>query len=219
MIRADFHTHSDASPDGGITAAQYRILLGTVLDCVAVTDHNTIAAAQDLQRLLGNNIIVGEEITTLQGEIIGLFLSEVVPSNLSALETVQRIKQQGGLVYIPHPFETVRKGLSASSLETIGEHVDIIEVHNGRAWLQNTTIQAEEWSVVNKVPGAASSDAHGKGGVGKTFTILEAMPTAGNLVSQLHKAQLVSARAPLYSLLYPSYNRIRKKIQKGNKND
>jgi predicted metal-dependent phosphoesterase TrpH len=219
MIRADFHTHSYASPDGGITAAQYQTLLSTVLDCVAVTDHNTITAAQDLQQLLGSKIIIGEEITTREGEIIGLFLSEVVPPNLSALETVQRIKRQGGLVYIPHPFETVRKGLSMASLETIREHVDIIEVHNGRAWLQNETIQAEEWSIINKVPGAAGSDAHGIDGAGRTFTQLKALPTVGNLVKQLHQANLTYARPPIHSLLYPSYNRLRKKIQKGNKND
>ena len=219
MIRADFHTHSYASPDGGITAAEYQRLLTTVVDCIAVTDHNTITAAQDLQQLLGNKIIVGEEITTLEGEVIGLFLSEVVPPYLSALETVHRIKQQGGLVYVPHPFETVRKGISMDSLETIREQVDIIEVHNGRAWVQNETIQAEEWSVINRVPGAASSDAHGIDGVGRTYTQLDKIPTVKTLAQQLHRASLVSARPPIHSLLYPSYNRIRKKIQKGNKND
>lgn len=140
MYKVDFHTHSTASPDGSIKAAQYKQLLDSGrLDAIAVTDHNRIDFALALQQELGSKIIVGEEIMTTEGEIIGLFLKELVPAKLSPLETVQAIKKQGGLVYIPHPFETVRKGLQAKSLAAITDYIDIMEVYNGRAMLQNRT--------------------------------------------------------------------------------
>jgi Predicted metal-dependent phosphoesterases (PHP family) len=74
MYKVDLHTHSIASPDGSLNEDNYRKMLETGrLDCIAVTDHNTIAFAKELHANLGDRIIVGEEITTLDGEIIGLF--------------------------------------------------------------------------------------------------------------------------------------------------
>src|SRR5690606_35884246 len=112
----------------------------------AVTDHNTIAFAQELNAKLGAQIVVGEEITAREGEIVGLFLTEKVKPGMSAADTARAIKQQGGLVYIPHPFETVRKGLPLTVLDAIAEDVDIIEIRNGRAVFQNKGKQAEAWA-------------------------------------------------------------------------
>ena len=77
------------------------------LDCIAVTDHNTIRGALLARELADFKVIVGEEVKSSQGDIIGLFLSEEVPKGLSPLETVRRIKGQGGLVLVPHPFDAV----------------------------------------------------------------------------------------------------------------
>lgn len=215
MPKVDFHTHSTASPDGGISATQYKKLLSSGrLDAVAVTDHNRIDFAQALQQELGDQVIIGEEIMTSEGEIVGLFLKEVVPPKLSALETVKAIKKQGGLVYIPHPFETIRKGLQASDLEAIKDYIDVIEVYNGRAMLQNRTAKTMEWTQKHGVLGAASSDAHGVKGVGYTYTVLEALPTAQNLLKNLKLAQLIAARPPLRSLAYPKLHRFRKKLRR-----
>src|SRR5580658_33632 len=104
MLKIDLHTHSVASPDGGIMADKYRecLELGK-LDYIAITDHNSIDFALNLRTEFERKIIVGEEILTSEGEIIGLFLSELVPPNLSPIETIELIKRQGGLVYVPHP--------------------------------------------------------------------------------------------------------------------
>lgn len=215
MYKVDFHTHSTASPDGSIKAAQYKQLLDSGrLDAIAVTDHNRIDFALALQQELGSKIIVGEEIMTTEGEIIGLFLKELVPAKLSPLETVQAIKKQGGLVYIPHPFETVRKGLQAKSLAAITDYIDIMEVYNGRAMLQNRTAKAMEWSQTHNKLGAASSDAHGSKGVGYTYTMLSALPTKASLLKLLQAAELVAARPPLRSLTYPKLNRWTKKLRR-----
>ncbi len=213
MYKLDLHTHSIASPDGGITAKQYRQVLKTgLLDCVAVTDHNRIDFAQALQAELGHAIIVGEEIMTHEGEIIGLFLHETVPPGLSAKETIALIKSQGGLVYIPHPFETVRKGLSRSTLDAIAEDIDCIEVCNGRAFFQDRGKQAVSWSRMHNIPPVASSDAHGRAGIGKTYTMISELPSQTDFKTVLSTARLVTGRPRMQSLLYPKYHRLRKKF-------
>lgn len=214
MYKIDLHTHSSASPDGGITAAQYQQALerGTI-DVVAVTDHNSIALGQALQQQLGDRIIVGEEIMTTHGEIIGLYLEQAIPGGLSPEETIRQIKDQQGLVYIPHPFETVRKGVSPQTLEAIADYVDIIEVCNGRAFLQNRSAQTVVWARLNSVPAAASSDAHGIKGLGRTYTDIEDMPTRETLAGLLDKGVLRTGQPSIQALLYPKYHRLRKRVR------
>lgn len=211
MYRLDLHTHSTRSRDGGITPAQYAdIIEAGVLDYIAVTDHNHIDAAVEMHKSLGNRIIVGEEINALEGEIIGLFLTEVVPRDLTAVETIKRIKKQGGVVYIPHPFETVRRGIPGKVLEEIIDDVDIIEVYNGRAIFQNKGPLATTVARLHNKPGTASSDAHGVKGLGTAYATIDEKPTAKNLAEQLHMAKLAMRRPALKTLLYPKANRIRK---------
>jgi predicted metal-dependent phosphoesterase TrpH len=210
--RADFHTHSVASPDGGLRLEHYRRMLQSgKLDFIAITDHNTTDMARQIRAELGDCIIVGEEITTQQGEIIGLYLRETIPPLLTALETVEAIRKQGGLVYIPHPFETVRKGLSLETLQGIAKQVNVIETYNGRAVFQNVTPKALAWAEEHGVPGAASSDAHGFSGWGKTYTILAQAPTRDNLPKLLGKAQFARAFPGLRGVLYPKINRLQKR--------
>lgn len=214
MFKVDLHTHSVASPDGGITASQYHHAVEKgLLDCIAITDHNRIDFAQQMQSRLGERIIVGEEIMTDAGEIVGLFLQEVIPPGLSTRETVQRIKEQGGLVYIPHPFETVRKGLHPAVLEDIADLVDIVEVCNGRAFVQNRSAQAVVWTKLNHKIGVASSDAHGFRGLGRTYTRMQAVPTLENMLSLLATAVPIAKRPTVRSLLYPKYHRMRRKLK------
>ncbi len=214
MLKIDLHTHSVASPDGGINAVQYRQALESgLLDCIAITDHNRIDFALEMQRTLGERIIVGEEIMTLDGEIIGLFLNNAVKSDLPAKETVQEIKRQGGLVYVPHPFETVRKGIEPSTLEDLADQVDIIEVCNGRAFLQNRSQQTVVWTRLNRKISAASSDAHGQRGLGETYTLVSKLPDRNNLLDLLSVGALITGQPGLRSLLYPKYHRLRKKIR------
>lgn len=214
MYKLDLHTHSSASPDGGITAEQYAQAISTnLLDVIAITDHNHIDFAIGLQQRLGDSIIVGEEIMTTNGEIIGLYLTKLIQPGLSPLETVTQIKDQGGIVYIPHPFETVRKGLHPSVLEELIDYIDIVEVCNGRAFLQNRSAQAVIWAKLNHIIGVASSDAHGYRGLGKTYTRAKKLPTVGELISVISSSTPVTDRPGIRSLLYPKYHRIRKKFR------
>lgn len=215
MFKVDLHTHSIASPDGGISARQYeQALTSGRLDVIAITDHNSTEFALLMQQQLGDRIIVGEEIMTTRGEIIGLYLTQTIPSGLSPAETIDQIRAQGGIVYIPHPFETIRSGLTPQTLEEIADTIDLIEICNGRAFLQNRSSQTVVWSRLNNVVGAASSDAHGSLGIGKTYSSLAEIPTKETLVSLLQRATHHTGRPGARTLLYPKYHRLRKKIRK-----
>lgn len=214
MYKIDLHTHSIASPDGGLKLADYRRMLERGrLDVVAITDHDTISFAQVAQARLGEQaVIVGEEITTRQGEIIGLYLEETVPAGLNLTEAVAAIRAQNGLVYVPHPFETLRRGLSAHDLDAIASAVDIVELYNGRAVFQNRSKMAIEWMTNHKKAGAASSDAHGRVGWGRTASLLDRRPTRQTLVALLAEAQY-QARSVHMGVLHPKANRLYRRLK------
>lgn len=215
MFKVDLHTHSTASPDGGLTAEQYEHALATnLLDVIAITDHNQIAFAQKLQARLGDRIIVGEEIMSTAGEIIGLFLSKRVAPGLSPHETIEKIKAQGGVVYVPHPFESVRAGLPEQVMDELADFIDVVEVCNGRAFRQNYTADAVTWARLNRICGAASSDAHGWHGFGRTYTALHDIPNHENLMKLLERSTPFTKRPTARALLYPRYHRLRRKLRR-----
>lgn len=212
-ITIDLHTHSAGSRDGGITLEQYRTLLDdNRLDYIAITDHDGIAQARHIHDKLGERIIIGEEISTTEGDLIGLYLKKPVPAGLSAKKTVRLIKEQDGLVYLPHPFETIRHGLDEATMDTISEDIDIVETCNGRAFAQNRSERALLWAKLHQKPAAASSDAHGIRGIGATYTTIHESPTRTNLPKLLERARLTYQKPPKVSLLYPKYHTIKKKF-------
>jgi len=213
MYKIDLHTHSIASPDGGITEREYEHILSIgKLDCVAITDHNRIDFALKMAEKLGDKIIVGEEIMTNSGEIIGLYLKEKVPANLSTIDTIKKIKEQNGYVYIPHPLETYRKGLQINILEEIMDNIDIVEIGNGRALFQSKYSQILVWTNLNNLIGVASSDAHGYYGFGLTYTSIPEIPNPMNFKTILAKGTPFLQRPTLRAILYPKYNRIMKRF-------
>jgi predicted metal-dependent phosphoesterase TrpH len=211
--KVDLHSHSIISHDGGISALEYeRALQSGKLDCIAITDHNETSFARIMQKKLGSKIIIGEEITTLQGEIIGLFLKETIPGGLSAEETVNQIHQQNGLVYIPHPFEVFRKGLQLSALETIQDAIAIVEVFNGRGIFRGKPRESQAFATQHGFAKAASSDAHCVMGLGMTHSLVSEFPTQKNLIQLLKNPSLVKEYAPFYTLFCPFLNRLKNKI-------
>jgi predicted metal-dependent phosphoesterase TrpH len=211
MYKLDLHTHSEASPDGSLRVIDYkRMLESGALDYVAITDHNRIDFAIQLQKVLGDSIIVGEEIMTNEGEIIGLYLKKAIPGGMSLKETIHYVKDQQAIVYVPHPFETIRSGISPTGLDAIASDVQIVEVFNGRAIFQNRSKQSHAWAKKHAKAMAASSDSHGPRGWGKTYTLVDEKPTHANLVDCLQTSQLSTRYVGVYGMLYPKLNRLRK---------
>jgi predicted metal-dependent phosphoesterase TrpH len=212
MYKIDFHTHSTLSPDGGISKQQYKEILNSgVLDYVAVSDHNEIEIAQELQAELGDQIIVAEEIATQAGEIIGLYLKERVAGGLELDEAVKAVKLQGGLVYIPHPFEVFRKGINRKNLEQILPDIDVVEVFNARASFRQKHGQALGFALEHNLAMASSSDSHSIMGIGSGYSIINDKPTRDNLVALLRAGKLHKQNSALVTLLHPTLNRFKRR--------
>ena len=162
LIRADLHLHTNRSSDGGIAPERLvEIARRRGLDCIAVTDHNTIEAAQELVNETSLRVIVGEEVKSDAGEIIGYFLQEPIPKGLPPLEVVRRIKEQGGLVCVPHPFDRLRQSvLRRSALREILPYVDIIEGFNSRCVIPQDNGRARHFAAEHGLACSAGSDAH-----------------------------------------------------------
>lgn len=144
--------------------------LETGLNYIAVTDHNTIEGARQVRALASFPVIIGEEIKSLGGEIIGLFLRDPVPKGLSPLETVKRIKEQGGLVSIPHPFDHFRRSvIRREALQEILPYVDIVEVFNARNTLQRDNRKALDLALEYDILMSAVSDSHTPMEVGRPY--------------------------------------------------
>jgi hypothetical protein len=177
---------------------------------LAITDHERIDEAQRALELSveGLTIIVGEEVRTRDGDLIGLFLERAVKPGLSAAETAAAIREQGGLVGLPHPFDAFRSSGGSHTegavgrLEELAGLVDYVETHNARAY-RDANPRAEGFAVSHGLPGVAASDAHSVMEVGIASTILPGpFATAAELLSLLPQAQPLPGRASYYVRLW-----------------
>ena len=164
MLRGDFHMHTWHSKDCGTPPRSLvKRALKVGLTCIAVTDHNTTRGAFDVREIAPPElkVIVAEEVKTPFGEITGFFLSEEIPPGLSPEETCRRIKDQGGLVSIPHPYDRVRRSvLDEGMIEAILPYIDIVEVFNARTTLLRDSQRALDFANEHGLLKGAGSDAH-----------------------------------------------------------
>jgi predicted metal-dependent phosphoesterase TrpH len=162
MIRVDLHSHSEYSKDSRSTFdGIVRAVPRSGLHALALTDHDQLAGALELQEQAPFFVIPGEEIKTTHGEIIGLFLKEWIPPKLSPKETIARIREQDGVVYVPHPFDRVRGSrISEEQLESIAGDIDVLEVFNARNALPRFNRRALEYARRKRLLMGAGSDAH-----------------------------------------------------------
>ena len=171
MLRADLHVHTHHSPDCLMTAEEIIAACQKAgINCLAITDHNTIAGALEVAGHAPFPVIIGEEIRTSEGEVIGLFLEEEIPRGLSPEETIARIRAQGGLVLVPHPLDRLRRStISADALARIISLVDIIEVFNARVMLSAYSARARSLAGLHGKAASAGSDSHTVGEIGHGY--------------------------------------------------
>ena len=171
MLKADFHMHTHYSPDSDMSPERLvRKCVQVGLNCVAVTDHNTVEGALRVRQVAEFTVIIGEEVGTADGEVTGLFLTETVPRGLSAVETAKRIKEQGGLVSLPHPFDRFRGGvISRTGLEDVLPYTDIVEVFNSRNNLDADNRKAYAFAHAHGLLTSGVSDAHTPMELGRTY--------------------------------------------------
>jgi predicted metal-dependent phosphoesterase TrpH len=182
------HTHCEASPDSATSIEdQARAIREALIDVVCATDHNTIEGARRLEDIaVGFRVIVGEEIGSREGEIIGLFLDNAIPPGLSAEETIARIKAQGGLVIVPHPFTPSRpQQLRRQTLDRLWPQIDGLEVLNGREEFPSDNRKAAAYARERGIPGTAGSDAHRATEVGRAYVEVEDFASPEELLHAL----------------------------------
>ena len=212
-LRLDLHAHTHASydclcrPEAVLAAARKR-----GIDRLAITDHNEIRGALELKRMDPERILVGEEVKTAEGaDIIGLLLEEKIPKGTPARETCERIREQGGVVYVPHPFDTRRSG-SGALLERIADLVDVVEVHNARTWRQAVNLRGEAWAREHGKLVGAGSDSHSTREMGRAYVEVPPFEQTRESLLEALAAGRIAARGvsgPLYSAV-STYAKVRK---------
>ncbi|MFI4990811.1 MAG: PHP-associated domain-containing protein [Solirubrobacterales bacterium] len=208
LIDVDLHMHTDHSHD---CATPVEVLLATAraqgLGAIAVTDHNEISGALEARRQAAESdahppvkVIVGEEVKTAgQGEVIGLFIEQKIPRGLTLEETVAEIKRQGGVVYVPHPFDRMHSVPDYEHLLRILDDVDAIEVFNPRVAIGAFNDEAVRFAAKYRLPAGAGSDSHVAQGLGSARIRMRDFDGPQEFMQSLREAEIVMGRS---SLLY-----------------
>ncbi len=202
LIDVDLHMHTDHSFD---CATPVEVLLAEArtrgLGAIAVTDHNEISGAVDAQAKADRiTVIVGEEVKTAdQGEVIGLFIREKIPRGMTLQETIAEIKRQGGLVYVPHPFDRLHSVPDYEHLLDVLDDVDAIEVFNPRVAISEFNDEAVRFAAKYRIPAGAGSDAHVPQGLGSVRIRMREFDGPQEFLQSLRDADIMRNPA---SLLY-----------------
>jgi predicted metal-dependent phosphoesterase TrpH/glycosyltransferase involved in cell wall biosynthesis len=202
LIHVDLHMHTNHSHD---CATPVDKLLETAkergLGAIAVTDHNEVSGALEArERANGIKVIVGEEVKTAdQGEVIGLFIEEKIPRGLTLQETIKRIRDQGGLVYVPHPFDRMHSVPDYEHLLDVVEDIDAIEVFNPRVAFTAFNEEAERFAAKYRIVAGAGSDSHVPQGLGSVKIAMRDFDGPEEFLESLRDADIIRRRQ---SLLY-----------------
>jgi predicted metal-dependent phosphoesterase TrpH len=200
----DLHCHTSASFDSlADPLAVVRAAAKRGLTHLAITDHDRVDAALRVRDQAPPEIevIVGEEVKTVDGDLIAVFLDRLVPPGMSAPETIAAVREQGGLVGVPHPFDRWRGygHKSGAKLDDIVESVDWIEIHNARVIGASSNDRAAEFARRFGKPGLAASDSHTVLEVGVCYNIVADDPgSPAGLLAALANVEIHPGRASYY---------------------
>jgi len=202
FVHVDLHMHTDHSPD---CATPVDALLDTAkrvgLGAIAITDHNEISGALEARELAdGIKVIVAEEVKTAdQGEVIGLFIEEKIPRGMTLQETIAEIRRQGGLVYVPHPFDRMHSVPDYEHLLDVVEDIDAMEVFNPRVAFSAFNEEAARFAAKYRIVAGAGSDSHVVQGLGSVKIKMRDFEGPEEFLESLRDADIVRKRQ---SLLY-----------------
>lgn len=191
-MKYDFHVHTKYSGDSLLPLELLRKIAKKEGIMPVITDHDTIKG-----NIKYGCKIIGEEIRAQEGDIIGLFMMEEIPRGLPMMEVVERIKQQDGLIYVPHPFDTTRKH---SSIKEAIERIkpDVIEVFNPRTIKYENNQKAMRYAEEKNIAKAAGSDCHTRFEIGKTYVEMEDFYSKKEFLNNLKKARIITEKAPIW---------------------
>ena len=211
FLKATFHIHTVHSNDGYMTLPVLHTRAhASGVRTLIITDHNTAEGALQFKKLYPDiQTVVGEEIYTQEGEIMGLFLIQTIPPGLSVQATISAIRAQGGLVAVPHPFDLRRPStLRPAALARIEPEVDIVEVFNSRTFGHEPDHQALDWARLHGKAVLWGADAHVPDDIGRTFFELPEFSDAASFMGALRQARPL--RLLRASFLFRLHNRLKK---------
>jgi predicted metal-dependent phosphoesterase TrpH len=214
MLRIDLHLHTRGSWDS--LSDPERILeraSARGIDRVAITDHDRLPLALAMAERYPERVIPGEEVRTAEGiDVIGLYLVEEIRRGTPAREVCSRIRDQGGIVYLPHPYAR-GKGGGGRLAESLAPFVDIVEVFNARIRSENRNRLAMELAERHGLPGGAGSDAHTVGEVGNAWVELPEHPNRPDaLMEAIRHGSIHGRRAGLQVLVASNWAKLRKRL-------
>lgn len=214
MLKADLHIHSEYSMD--CDTPLERIIQRCrelEINCIAIADHGTAEGALKMQKIAPFTVIAAEEIMTTQGEIMGMFLQETIPSGLTPQETVKRIREQGALVNIPHPFERMRgSALKDRAIEEIAAQIDIMEVLNSRSPLPANSNKAKAFAKEHGIVPGVGSDAHTTFEIGNAYIIMPEFNGPQEFLKALSQGKIYGKRSGMKVHLFSGWARIKSKL-------
>jgi predicted metal-dependent phosphoesterase TrpH len=217
LIKADLHIHTCYSTDC-LTPLERIVTrcreLG--IDCVAVADHNTIAGALKLREIAPFKVIVAEEIATTAGEMMGLFLNEGIGQGISPHEAISRIRNQGGLVAIPHPFgRSLPWHANVLTSTEILSQVDIIEAFNSRTPFSASIRRAEMLAKQHGKAASAGSDAHTLGEIGRAYVEMPEFDGPDDFLNSLAQGRIFGQKSSYLPHLASTWAKIRNRLLGG----
>ncbi|MBN1630367.1 MAG: PHP domain-containing protein, partial [Thermoleophilia bacterium] len=202
-INADLHIHSNYSKDCASTVESIIETAREIgLGALAIADHDQIEGAFRARELAQGDpfVIIAEEVKTAEGEVIGLFLKEWVPPKLSFDETLSLIKEQGGLVYVPHPFDGLRTTPSYRAMVDNLHRIDVIEIYNGKVALSSFNLSAERFAAKYNIVAGAGSDSHVLQGLGTAMIRMPRFNDPQSFMAALWEADIIARRKNLLYL-------------------
>ena len=193
-VRVDLHSHTMWSGDSTTTPDEVEeAVVASGLDVLCITDHNAIRGAVELADRLPCRVIVGEELRTHAGEIIGLFLTERIPMGIPPAEAAQVIRAQGGVVYVPHPFDPMRRNMAESALYELAQAglLDAVEVLNAKTSLRSLNQRAADFAAEFDLAAGAGSDAHVPNALGAAYVEMPDFDGPADFLAKLRLARPV----------------------------
>jgi predicted metal-dependent phosphoesterase TrpH len=193
-VRVDCHSHTMWSGDCTTTPDELAAAVeAAAIDVLCITDHNAVAGAQRLADELPCRVVVGEELRVGSGEIIGLFLTERLPGGIGLVEAASRVRDQGGLVYVPHPFDPMRNCLRPDDIDLLVAEglVDGIEGRNSKTSLESLNRRAQEYGHRHGLFVGAGSDAHVPNAIGAAYLEMPDFDDAASFLDSVRLGRVV----------------------------
>ena len=193
-VRVDFHMHTMWSGDATTTPDELRDAVdASGIDVLCITDHGTVNGAVALADELPCRVVVGQEVRTWAGEVIGLFLTERLPYGLPPDEAVAAIRDQGGLVYVPHPFDPMRHCMKEDTLRALAADglIDAVEVFNAKTSLSHLNARAAAFAAEHDLPGGSGSDAHEPTAIGAAYVEMPDFGDARQFLTSMREGRVV----------------------------